>query len=93
VTFFLSNSYDKLKVKVPADPLHQSLSDYLGGYFFFFSFYTAILSRQLKLDRFARPQTFGPDFGTEDPLLNGLENEGNINSLTLRGLIQLDLFF
>jgi hypothetical protein len=40
--------------------------------FFLLPFFTAILSRQLKQDRFPRPPTFGPDLGTEDPPLNSL---------------------
>jgi hypothetical protein len=50
------------------------------GYFFFCLSTPPFLSRQLKLDRFPRPPTFGPDFGTEDPPLNGLEHGGNISS-------------
>jgi hypothetical protein len=41
-----------------------------GIFFLLFSYTaTAILSRQLELDRVPRPPTFGPDFGTKDPPL------------------------
>jgi hypothetical protein len=41
------------------------------GIFFLLFSYTAILSRigELELDRVSGPPTFGPDFGTKDPLL------------------------
>jgi hypothetical protein len=40
------------------------------GIFFLLFSYTAILSRQLELDRVPRTTTFGPDFGTKDsPLI------------------------
>ena len=52
--------------------------------FFLLSFYTAILSRQLKPDRFPRLSTSDPDFGTEDPPLSSLENERNISYLIFK---------